>query len=250
MKIIELKQNSKDWYAWRGKGLGASDAPVVMGDSPWTTVFELWGQKTGLLPEKEASPFAIAAMRRGNELEPVARAWYIAKTGIVVEPVAAEHEQLQFLRASFDGYSREHQLVVEIKCPGKADHAKAVKGIVPDKYMPQIQQQLFIAGPDAVCDYVSFDGKEGVIIRVKPDPGYQSVLIAKMQEFWNLVESRTPPKVGSEDIARVMDSINEDLGKLNKRFQGLQVVVAALAAQSGGIGAWAEQQKLKGVENV
>jgi hypothetical protein len=34
-RIERLKQNTPEWHRWRLQGLGASDAPVVMGDAPF-----------------------------------------------------------------------------------------------------------------------------------------------------------------------------------------------------------------------
>ena len=42
-----MEQKSEEWLDWRKKGIGSSDAPIIMGVSPWKTPFELWEEKTG-----------------------------------------------------------------------------------------------------------------------------------------------------------------------------------------------------------
>src|SRR5258707_6935375 len=138
MKISsESIPNSKQWYAWRSKGLGASDAPAILGASPWTSRFELWAYRTGLLPKPEFNAFALKAVERGNQLEPLACEVYEKMTGLSVQKnVNCEHDQYPFIRASLDGYIESNNTILEIKCPGKIDHAKAIEGENPDKYFP------------------------------------------------------------------------------------------------------------------
>jgi len=68
-RIERLKQNTPEWHRWRLEGIGASDAPVVMGDAPFRTRRFLWSVKTGLARESGGGP----AARRGRALEHTAR---------------------------------------------------------------------------------------------------------------------------------------------------------------------------------
>lgn len=205
MKVVNKTQNTHAWKEWRGMGLGASDAPIVMGDSPWMTPFELWLDKTGIKGKPEANAFAVVAMRRGVNLEPVARKMFEEKMGYKFPPTSAEDEDYAFLRASFDGYCEELNAIVEIKCPGKEDHSKAVKGKVPSKYMAQLQQQLSISGAK-VCYYFSWDGesKEGALVEVLPDKVYQEQLFENMVKFWQHVIKKVPPDVTKKDLQNLV----------------------------------------------
>jgi putative phage-type endonuclease len=224
-----FKQNSKEWYAWRGKGLGASDAPAIMGDSPWTTKFELWGQKTGLLPRPDLHPFAVSAMERGKLLEPKVREWYRQKTGYVLEAdVNCEHPTYEFLRASLDGWRDEDQIVREIKCPGKVDHATALKGRVPTKYVPQVQFQLFVTGAQ-VAEYISFDGQDGVVIIVPRNDEYISRLESEALLFWELVKNNEPPKVEASDLNRLVSQISQLTEKKARLVSALELVAQCLS---------------------
>ena len=66
----EFQQGSEAWLDWRRGGVGASDAPAIMGVSPWMDVEALWLEKTGRATGRPSS----FAMRRGQLLEPEARA--------------------------------------------------------------------------------------------------------------------------------------------------------------------------------
>jgi putative phage-type endonuclease len=225
MKFVTAKQNTKEWREWRGKGLGASDAPAVMGESPWTSPFELWLQKTGLGERPPANEFQVAAMKRGTELEPIARAMFEKEIGAAFETVSAYSEQYEFLRASFDGYNKDLNAILEIKCPGKDDHAKALKGKVPTKYMAQLQQQLYISEA-RVCYYYSWDGKsdKGAIVEVKPDLNYQQKLLEAAIDFWARVQNKIPPDITAKDVKKVVDQMQKSLKQVNQCAEVLALI--------------------------
>jgi putative phage-type endonuclease len=184
----ELEQGSSVWLDWRRGGIGASDAPVIMGVSPWMDAETLWLEKTGRQSGRPSS----FAMRRGQILEPQARTLYIQRTGIHVAPLCLEHGERRWMRASLDGISDDGRVVLEVKCPGAADHAVAQRGAVPPKYVPQLQHLLAVAGAP-VCHYWSYRDGEGVLVEVAPDPAYAARLAEREEEFWRLVvEDRRP----------------------------------------------------------
>ena len=124
-RIERLKQNTPEWHRWRLQGIGASDAPVVMGDAPFRTRRYLWSVKTGLARESGVGP----AARRGRALEYAARIAYERHTGIQMEPLCLVHDGLQWMRASLDGLSFDGAIVLEIKCPwGNRDQAALREG--------------------------------------------------------------------------------------------------------------------------
>jgi putative phage-type endonuclease len=214
-----------DWHAWRSQGLGASDSPAVMGVSPYTTPYELWEKKTGLVKDDNTS--GNWATRRGNELEPRARAHYEFMTGIEMPVAFIEHHVFPFIRASLDGYNEEKQIVLEIKCPGKDDHELAKSGKVPEKYWPQVQHQLFVTGAKKV-DYFSFDGETGVIVEVFPDEKYIEKLVVKLHAFWGLVLTKEPPPLSDKDFKKITD---EELKFLIKNYSVVDSAIKDLETQ-------------------
>lgn len=224
MKIVSVKQNTKIWREWRGKGLGASDAPAVMGESPWTTPLELWLDKTGLLERPPANAFAASAMQRGVQLEPVARRLFEQRMKAQFEACSAEHSEYEFLRASFDGYNEELNAICEIKCPNKDDHAKALQGQMVTKYYAQVQQQLLISGC-GVCYYVSYDGKESLaVVEVKPNQEYQTRLLDAMKDFWKRVMTLTPPDVSTEEVRKIVLDMEKNLQRASRAANVLNIL--------------------------
>lgn len=218
---------SEDWHEWRKKGLGSSDAPVIMGVSPWSTPYKLWETKIGLTKPN----FSNYATQRGHELEPVARAQYELETGVAMPATLAVHESYSWLRASLDGWDDLTKTVLEIKCPGKDDHETAVNGKVPDKYYPQLQHQLLVTGAKMV-HYYSFDGNKGVLVEVFPDLEYIDKLFNTELAFWKLVETKTPPELTDADIKKCSDAKLLDLADklviLNDGIAAMEKEVAAI----------------------
>jgi putative phage-type endonuclease len=216
MKVVSVKQNGKEWREWRGRGLGASDAPIIMGESPYQSPFELWLDKTGIKKREAPNEYALAAMKRGTELEPTARHLYEKLSGKSYEVLSAEHDKYDFIRASFDGVNLADRSIIEIKCPGKEAHATALKGKVPKYYYAQVQQQLMVSGLDK-CYYVSWDGVMAnplVVVEVLPDKEYQAKLLAELIDFWKRITEKVLPSVSDKDIIKLIKTAEDNLASL------------------------------------
>jgi len=140
-------------------------------------------------------------MQRGLELEPEARKAFEAMTGEFVNPEFRLHPDIKWMGASFDGIN-ESGVICEIKCPGKDDHVCAVAGKVPEKYMPQLQHQMYVAqvGQAYYFSYRPGDLEPCAIIHVSADREFQKKMIAAEKEFWDMVQSKTPPEPTDRDI--------------------------------------------------
>lgn len=170
----------EEFHSQRRKGIGSSDAPVLMGVSPWKTLRELYEEKIST----EIKDQDNWAMQRGRELEPVARDIYEIEIGVIMPPGLKKHKRFNYFLANVDGYNEEKQYGIEIKCPGRADLALADEGIIPTKYIPQIQWQMLVTGAK-FWHYVSYDGKAKIkIINVEQNLSYQKQLIARARVFW------------------------------------------------------------------
>lgn len=183
-----LLQGTEEWLKIRQNGIGASDAAIIMGMSPWKTRKDLWAEKVGLQTPTEASWF----MQRGNELEPYARELYISETNIHVEPKVIFHPTISWIFASLDGIDEEGETIVEIKCPGKKDHALAKEGKIPEKYYPQLQHQMVVCNLKE-AHYFSFDGQSGVLLTIKRDDLFIDRMMEEESRFWQCVENFITP---------------------------------------------------------
>lgn len=243
--MINLQQNTPEWLEFRKNYLGASDAPIIMGVSPWKTPYQLWQEKLGIAENYTYT----SAMQRGHDLEDKAREFFTQKTGHDVYPEVVLHPTIDWMMASVDGRSVDGKVVVEIKCPGAQDHSIAKKGSVPTKYYPQLQHQIEVCQIDSIY-YLSFDGEDGVILKVEKDLAYISQMLQKQEHFWNLVNTFQAPDLCDADFENRNDDIwleaaaewidiQKRLRALQDREDELRELIGSMAkdknCQGGGI---------------
>jgi putative phage-type endonuclease len=186
-------QGTPDWLTWRLGGLGGSDAPSIMGVSPYATRAELLAEK--ITGERRETNFA---MRRGNRLEPIARGLYALQRGVPVEPACVSHDEYPWMLSSLDGLLLDvvrGMMIAEIKAWKWQNHDQVLAGLVPAEVFPQIQHQLMTTGLD-VCDLVSYSEKADyseeerfAVLEVKVDAEYQAELFDAEVEFWAEVQA-------------------------------------------------------------
>lgn len=183
---MKLTQNTNDWHKWRHGGLGASEAPAVMGVSPWKSYARLLWEKTSpQIVHQAQTPW----MKRGHDLEPIARRIYSNKYYMLMPPACMEHEEDSWRKASLDGHNKSAQIDIEIKVPNAKDHESARLGKVPDKYIYQIQHALMVSGSKEL-HYISYNGNTHHVVQVKPDVLIQNRLLREERAFWKLVEEK------------------------------------------------------------
>jgi putative phage-type endonuclease len=180
-----LEQGSSEWVEMRKGYIGASDAPIIMGVSPWMTPVQLWEQKLGFREVKENF-----AMIRGKNLEHEARLEFEEVTELTVFPEVIFHPKVPWMMASMDGIDIERKNAVEIKCPGEKDHYTALEGKIPEKYYPQLQHQLEVCGLDTMY-YFSYRPdceKKRVLIEIGRNNEYIERMMKEEEIFWNTVQ--------------------------------------------------------------
>jgi putative phage-type endonuclease len=209
-------QGSEEWLKWRRAGIGSSEAPVLMNDSPWKTIDELLLEKQGL-----GKPFeGNFATERGKALEPIARRIYEEIVGHKFKDEIAEHPEHKILRASYDGINHELKRVLEIKAPGIKDHQEAASGSVPQKYKAQLQWLLMVSGYEDL-DYMSYHPDGHVILNIKADKEYQAKMIEKALEFWKLVQAGVKPPEPMKPT-EALESLMRDYASLSKAIDDLE----------------------------
>lgn len=155
LKVLRLEQNSPRWLEVRKKFRTASETPIVLGISPWTTPGELAMVKYGNSPAFEGN----RATEHGHKWEPAARRAYEKKFGRVMKPCCVTRGPFM---ASLDGWSKDRRIVLEIKNPfsGTNGHTwrSASNGEVEPHYYTQIMHQIMVCGAER-CDFEVFDSK-------------------------------------------------------------------------------------------
>lgn len=182
-RIVDLEQGTDAWLEWRRGGIGASEAPAIMGENPWKSAASLLREKTG-----QARGFAMnAAMARGTRLEPQARKQFNKTFKADVAPACLQNTRREWMRASVDGLSSRSDRVVEIKCGERVYEHAARTGAVPRYYVGQLQHILCVTGLLAIDFFVYLPRMTPLHLTVARDDDYIERLIAAEAAFWSRV---------------------------------------------------------------
>lgn len=206
-------QGTDAWRQWRATRGGASEVAALMGCSPWfpATPYQLWQVKT-----ERAAVEVNAAMIRGTALEPAARAFAEDLFGDVFEPQTVEMGRIV---ASLDGLTFDGQCVLEIKMPmqGRASELWAHvedHQTPPDHYLWQVQQQLLCSGAKlarfVVCHAEGEQITDAIYCDVLPDAQAHAAIKAAWAQFFEHLDSDTPPPLTDRDVRERTDTAWRD----------------------------------------
>lgn len=171
MDFHDFAQGSPEWHQHRATHFNASDAPAMMGCSPYTTRTELLTRmKTGITAEVDA-----ATQRRfddGHRFEALARPLAEKIIGDDLYPVTGSSGKLS---ASFDGLTMDNGTAFEHKSLNDdlrrafddmetiaPEHRDTASGnSLPLHYRVQMEQQMLVSGAERVLFMASkWDGDE------------------------------------------------------------------------------------------
>lgn len=206
--ILDLTPGSPEWLAMRKTKIGASDAPVIMGVDAWTTPYQRWAEKVGLIEPKAQN----SAMADGLRIEDDARLTFFNETGYLVTPTVIRHDSHEWMMASFDGVSLTDEVTLEIKYMDNDSHEALKEGELPEKYYPQLQHQIAVARPKKHF-LMSYKSPINFCIEeVTPDDAYIELMVAKEWQFYEDIINFNPPELTDRDyIERSQDPLWQDL---------------------------------------
>ncbi len=201
--------------SWRRQGITATESSVILGLSPYKTVWRLWLEKLqkALPPDLSNNPL----VRYGKETEAIARSLFEFEFGEVLFPTCAEYDENPVFRASFDGLTSEGS-PVEFKCPGSSvlEEVKnlGLESEAAKHYSVQVQHQLLVSGSPKGW-LVFFDGGTQKLLTfeiVRNDALIQDIVL-RGEDFWNLniKKGKEPAKDPVRDI--YIPKKDEDVSK-------------------------------------
>lgn len=199
MQIHNLTQGSAEWLAYRANHFNASDAPAMLGISPYKTRSELLRElSTGHAAEVDAS-----TQRRfddGHRFEALARPLAEKIIGEDLYPVTGSEGRLS---ASFDGLTMAEDTAFEHKTLNDSlrytpwDEGNGLH--LPAHYQAQMEQQLLVSGAERVLFMASkWKGDELVEERhcwYASDPEMRARIVAGWAQFEQDLQTYVAPEV-------------------------------------------------------
>ena len=143
--IEHIEQGTTEWLNWRKGVIGASDAPIIMGENPWRSPSYLLKEKLGNHKEWGGNE----ATREGSRLEDVARQIIAKEFKQKLSPAVVQDSKDPFLAASLDALSSKNTTIYKIKNGPKSGLEKVMRSNQPafDRIIQEIKSYKVTNAP-------------------------------------------------------------------------------------------------------
>lgn len=209
IKLVSTENMSRDeWLMWRRKGIGGSDASIVCGLNKYRSPVELWMDKLGMIEPTEAGESAYW----GNILEPIVREEFTKRSGLKVkiEKSILQHSEYPFMLANVDGIvnDQEHGNCIFEAKTSSVFRLDEWENSIPEEYQLQLQHYMAVTGFNGAYVAALIGGNKFMWHFIKRDDEMIDMLIRLEQNFWEHVQSNTPPPIdGSEASSLLLNKL-------------------------------------------
>lgn len=197
MQIVSLQQGSPEWLAHRAQHFNASDAPAMMGCSPYKTRAQLLHElHTGVSPE--VAPYTQRIFDNGHRFEALARPLAEAIVGEELYPVVGTRGRLS---ASFDGLTMMEDVAFEHKTLNDtlraAMHPDCVGAELPMMYQVQMEHQCIVSGATRALFMASTWNDDNELVEERhcwyeSNPALAAQIVAGWEQFGEDLDNYQP----------------------------------------------------------
>lgn len=160
MIIHDIVQGTPEWHAWRANHLMASDAPAMMGVSPYKTRDALLREKK-LGITKEIDPYTQKRFDDGHRFEALARPFAEKHIGAELYPICGTNG---IYGASYDGMVMDMVIGWEHKSMNDDIRAAKTADDLPMVYHVQLAHQFMVSGAEKILfSATKFDDNDTLI---------------------------------------------------------------------------------------
>lgn len=194
IKVLNIQKSSRDkWLAARRKGIGGSDAAAILGLNDWSSPYEVYADKLGLLPPKEETE----AMRQGRDFEEYVARRFTEKTGKSVRRLnfMLQSVEYPFMLADIDREIVGENAGLECKTTSVMQLHKFKGGEYPASYYCQCVHYMAVKGYDKMHLAVLVLNQGFYVFEILRDEDEIAALVEQEAAFWRMVEAQTPPPV-------------------------------------------------------
>lgn len=244
MQTHKLQQGTAEWHAHRARHFNASDAPAMMGVSPYETRSELVKRlATGI--EREVTAEMQLIFAEGHRSEALARPLADEIVDDDLYPVTGTYGKYS---ASFDGLTIDRSTAFEHKSLNAAiraalpDDTQQWDGaLLPELYTVQMEQQCLVSD----CERVLFLATkwDGDTLVEKREASYRpdAALRARIVAGWAQLEADVAAYVPTETIAKVVAAPVQTLPAVSLRLNGALTVASNLPEISTALRAFIDR---------
>ncbi|CAM4019427.1 lambda-exonuclease family protein [Geobacillus stearothermophilus] len=193
----------QEWLEARTRGIGGSDAAVVLGLSRYKTPFELWLEKTGqVTPQSSTSDAAYF----GTLLEDLVAKEFEKRSGKKVRKRNAmfQHPNHEFILANIDRFVVGEKAILECKTASAFLAKEWENEEIPEAYIVQMQHYLGVLGPEYKKGYfaVLIGGQKFIWKEIERDDELIEMIFQAEIDFWNNhVLANQPPALDGSSAA-------------------------------------------------
>ncbi len=197
----EISKMLKD----RTRFIGGSDAPVILGVSPWKSPYKLFLEKTGQITEDDLSQ--NERVQCGIMLEDVVAAMYTRKTGSPTRRMNNRRLNIDYgfpMVAQVDRLVTRQNKILEIKTTDSfCSDQWGEEGTddVPLNYYSQVQHQMAVVGMKHADLAVLIGGNTLKIYHLTYHKEFVVRMLDAERTFWNQCKSNEAPEPISVDDA-------------------------------------------------
>ncbi len=162
--LNHAKQGSDIWKSWRNAGVGASDAPTIMGGdySIWESVEELAYRKQSF-PDNE--PVENDRMKEAVDQQRRVRRRFEKFTGQKFYRFCLQHKELSWLKASLNGISLDFSRAIEIKC-NRIAYQYAEDDHIAPQYIPKLQHIMALTDLQEIEFIAWLPDEEPIVLKL------------------------------------------------------------------------------------
>ena len=196
-----LDMTHQEWLRERTKGIGGSDASVVLGLNKYKTPFELWLEKTGQVNVEESGGEAAYF---GTLLEDLVAKEFEKRTGKNVRRnnFILHHPEHDFIIANIDRKVVGEKALLECKTANAFLAKDWESEDVPAPYLVQVQHYLGVTGYDKAYIAVLIGGQKFIWKEIERDDELIQMIFEAEIDFWNNhVLANVPPALDGSSAA-------------------------------------------------
>ena len=175
--------NRTEWLEARRSAVGASEVSAILGISPWSTPWEVWADKRGILDDWDGN----AATKAGNTFESAVLDHAEQTLGPLERDVRIKADGLP-LAATCDAITQDRKPVeaktTGITGPVQGSWGDPLTDQIPDHYMVQVIAQMICTKADMGYLFALIAGRGVVEYRVERDERLLNLISGNVAAWW------------------------------------------------------------------